>query len=97
MILTFKHCITEKRNFGKEVVTQIMDVRVTYNPEDDTIDSPEVFIYQEGKVLEVSTLLHKAEGNPLATMLEEINWREMYRAKTMPDLGKQFDEFKTAI
>jgi len=79
--LTFSHQISEKRNFGKITVNQTMDVCADYNPEDGSIDNIEVHIYQEGKhIAEISKLLDKAEGNPLITIIEAINWDELYAA-----------------
>ncbi len=77
--LTFSHQITEKRKFGQLVVNQTMVVSADYDPEDGGIDNIEVDIYQEGKhVAEISKLLDKAEGNPLITIIEAINWGELY-------------------
>lgn len=78
MKLTFTHTITEKRDFGKTVVTQHMDVTVEYDTSDDSISDPIVVITEGGCSMEVSKLLDKAEGNPLNTILEAINWREVY-------------------
>ncbi|MCC6448749.1 MAG: hypothetical protein IT215_08715 [Chitinophagaceae bacterium] len=79
--LTFSHEISEKRKFGQLVVNQTMVVSADYDPEDGGIDNIEVDIYQDGKHLaEISKLLDKAEGNPLITIIEAINWDELYAA-----------------
>jgi hypothetical protein len=77
--LTFSHKISERRNFGKTVVNQEMVIAVDYDPEEDSIDLVKVDVYQEGiHIAEISKLLDKAEGNPLTTMIEAINWQELY-------------------
>lgn len=84
--LTFSHQISEKRKFGQLVVNQTMVVSADYNPEDGGIDNIEVDIYQDGKhVSEISKLLDKAEGNPLITIIEAINWDELYAASKCED------------
>lgn len=84
MRLQFSHQVTEKRIFGKVTVKQEMVVSADYDRSDDSIDNVEVHLYENGSfVAEISKLLDKAEGNPLATMIEAINWNELYHASTV--------------
>ena len=77
--LRFTHDITERRNFGKTVVNQQMEVVADYNPRNDRLDIDAVNIYQDGElVCEISKLLDKAEGNPLTTIIEAIDWMQLY-------------------
>lgn len=80
--LTFTHEITEKRIIGK--VCQVMNISCDYEPTEGAISNVSVCIYQEGKFVgEVSKLLEKAEGNPLLTMIEAIDWSELHSEKKM--------------
>lgn len=75
--LKYSHQITEKRLFNKVVVNQEMIICVDYDGE--SYDNVEVLVYENGKYMgEISKLLDDAEGQPLVTMLEAINWDEMY-------------------
>lgn len=77
--LSYTHDITERRNFGKKIVNQQMEVVADYNPTDESLDIDAVNIYQDGAhVCEISKLLDKAEGNPLTTIIEAIDWRQLY-------------------
>lgn len=77
--LRFTHDITERRNFGKKVVNQQMEVVVDYDPSTHGIDIDSVNIYQDREmVIEISKLLDKAEGNPLTTIIEAIDWNQVY-------------------
>lgn len=75
--ISFQHAITETRKGG--TVNQTMIVQVDYYPEEDTFNVLSVNIYENGRFLaDISKLLHKAEGNPLNTIVESINWGELY-------------------
>lgn len=77
--LSFVHHITEKRNFGEEVVVQSLEVTVDYDPEEKNLDIRYVRLYENGKhIAEISKLLDNAEGQPLSVMVESINWDELY-------------------
>lgn len=83
--LKFSHEIVERRLFGKVTVKQEMIIQVDYDGE--TIDNVEVLIYENGKYMgEISKLLDKAEGQPLAEMLEAIDWRQLYHEHKMEGL-----------
>jgi hypothetical protein len=78
--LTHSHQITEKRDFGKTVVNQLMQIEVDYNAEDESIEVLNVFIFQDGKfICEISKLLHKAEGSPLSAIIDSIEWAMIYK------------------
>ena len=79
--LKWVHYSTKKTSKGN--INQIMVVSCDYDYNDDygvgDISNIEVDIYQDGKyIAEISQLLDDAEGNPLAAMLESINWHELY-------------------
>lgn len=78
--LSYWHDITEKREFGKVIVNQRLEIKVDYEYENLHIEVTEVNLYQNGVfVAEISKLLDKAEGNPLNVMLENINWEDVYQ------------------
>lgn len=80
--LTFTHEITERRNFGKTIVNQTMEIVADYDLSERSLDIEAVNIYQDGVfVAEVSKLLDKAEGNPLTTIIEAIDWDELAAEK----------------
>lgn len=80
MILTHWHEITERRH--PDVINQRMEVIVDYDPINDDIEVIKCDIYQDNYlVAEISSLLDKAEGEPLNTILNAIDWRELYRGK----------------
>ncbi len=76
--LSYWHEITEKRNFGKTIVNQRMEIEVDYDHEENDFNVENVYIYEAGTKIEVSKLLDKAEGSPLAAMLDAIEWKELY-------------------
>ena len=78
MRLSHSHEIIEKRKGVN--IRQEMEIVVNYEPDD--IEIVEVNIYQDGRKLgEISELLDKAEGDPLCTMLDAIEWDLMYYEK----------------
>ena len=78
MRLSYTHEIIEKRKGVN--VRQEMEIVVNYEPDD--IEVVEVNIYQDGrKIGEISELLDKAEGDPLCTMLDAIDWYRLYYEK----------------
>ena len=78
MRLSYTHEIIEKRKGVN--VRQEMEIVVNYEPDD--IEVVEVNIYQDGrKIGEISELLDKAEGDPLCTMLDAIDWDQLYYEK----------------
>lgn len=72
--LSFEHSFRKK-----DGTNQTMVVTVDYDPVHDGIEDIEVDLY-EGCVFkcEISDLLDKAEGNPLTTIIEAINWQEIH-------------------
>lgn len=77
MKLTHTHTTKEARKHG--MVTQAMEVAVDYDPADNSIENIEVSVYQNGLfVAEISKLLDECEGSPLSTIVEAIDWREVY-------------------
>lgn len=86
--------ITEKRDFGKTIVNQSLTIEVIYDTQEDSFEVENVYLIQGDIKLEISKLLHKAEGNPLNTILENINWHEIYEgSKPSFDLGTYANEF----
>lgn len=84
--LTHSHNITEKRDFGKTVVNQSMEIKVDYNPQDESIEVLNVNISQNGVfICEISKLLHKAEGFPLQSMIDTIDWPMIYKCTKNED------------
>lgn len=78
--ISFVHHITEKRNFGQEVVVQSLEVTVDYDPEENKLDIRYVRLYENGKhIAEISKLLDQAEGQPLLVMIEAIDWDSLYK------------------
>lgn len=78
MKLQFTHTVSQKRL--PENVNQKMVIEVEYDHEQDSFDVLNVDVYEDGKFkCEISKLLHKAEGNPLKYMAEEIPWADIYR------------------
>lgn len=74
----YTHTIYEKRNNGKNVVKQLMVVSVLYDNEDGALDDIEVHLYENDRyVAEISKLLDKAEGCPLNTIIDSIDWSEL--------------------
>lgn len=72
--LSFQHSIA-----GKKTTNQTMVVSVEYDEVHDSIEDIEVDIYEGGVYkCEISDLLNKAEGNPLISIIEAINWQEIY-------------------
>ena len=77
--LSFSHQISERRLFGKVLVHQEMIVEVDYDHSDSSVDNIQVSLFENGKfVAEISKLLDKAEGSPLAAMIEAIDWPALY-------------------
>jgi hypothetical protein len=76
--LSFTHDITERRDFGQTVINQRMEVVVDYDPKERSIDDTAVYVSQGDIKIEISKLLNKAEGNPLVTIIEAIDWEELY-------------------
>lgn len=90
--LSFSHEIIESRKNGR--VQQEMIVTVDYDPSEDTVDEIEVHIYQGGKHLaEISKLLDKAEGSPLYTIIESINWRSIYADQKADNAERMAESF----
>lgn len=57
-----------------------MVISIDYQPSDDSFDSVQVEVYQDDQFMcEISDLLDKAEGYPLAAMIESIDWKDAYR------------------
>ncbi len=71
--------ITEKRDFGKTIVAQRMQVEVSYDSNDNSFKVENVYITQDAVTLEISKLLSKAPGNPLDAILSGINWNQILR------------------
>lgn len=63
---------------GDYTKRQSMEVVVDYNQEEDNFDVLSVFVTQGCITLEISKLLHKAEGNPLNAMVEAIDWKQQF-------------------
>jgi hypothetical protein len=87
--LEFSHETIVKTKSGN--IRQEMVVSCDYDRESGP-DDVEVKIYQNGKFLaEISKLLDDAEGNPLTTIIEAIDWDELYVDK-MADLHDRRQE-----
>lgn len=94
--------ITEKRSFGKMTIDQSLDIEVDYNEQEHTFNVENVRLYENGKfVAEISKLLYKAPGNPLNTILDSIDWKEIYldykeeqeeRFSKLPDIAPVFQD-----
>lgn len=86
MKLMHQHFINEKRDFGRTVVNQIMYVIVEYNKAHHEVeDVIGVEVWENGKCMEISKLLDKAEGNPLSEIIDAIDWE---------DYAEQYEEFE---
>lgn len=72
--------ITERRNLGKTEFIQAIEIEVAYDDQEDSATVESVNLFQNGKlVAEISTLLYKTVGDPLSAIVENVNWREIYR------------------
>ena len=79
MKVSYQTNISEKRNSGSVIVQQTMEIEVDYNDEDNTFAVEAVKLYQNGcYIAEISKLLDKCEGSPLASILESIDWGEVF-------------------
>ncbi|MBA3673468.1 MAG: hypothetical protein H0W75_00675 [Chitinophagaceae bacterium] len=91
--------ITEKRDFGKSIVNQSLEIEVSYDSSDESFELEYVWLYQDGvRLAEISKLLHKAEGNPLEHTLSQIDWRELYLdfKQEQDNAFKQLDTYDKA-
>ena len=69
--------ITERRK--DYVANQRLLVEVIYDPQEQSIVVENVWIIEQNCIkIEVSKLLDKAEGCPLATILDAIDWQDLY-------------------
>jgi hypothetical protein len=83
--INFSHEITERRDHGRVVVNQEMVITVDFEPSNDSFEVEEVNLFQDGKhIAEISKLLDKAEGNPLQSILEAIDWAQVYAESMEP-------------
>lgn len=77
--LQFSHQTVRKSPANHRQVQELL-IEVDYDPQEGGIYTYEVWLMQDGKyIAEISKLLDQAEGDPMTTMIEAINWDEMYR------------------
>lgn len=77
--LNYSHETIQKRNCGRTVVEQTLDIEVDYDEKENSFNVENVRLYENGKfVAEIAWLLEKAPGNPLDTILGTIDWSEVY-------------------
>lgn len=92
MKLTHYTDISEKRDGGRTIVNQRLLIEVSYDPKENSFVVDHVWIIEQNCIkIEVSKLLHKAEGNPLNTILESIDWQSLY-ADYKEEQDKTFDK-----